>query len=173
MNPIDKFAQPREIWRDQAYKIGLKLKVEYTDMGKLSREFTAVLVELNTKHPVPKEVKWTVLKTLKQELEEILRNDDQYQTKGTLERFLYLSKGLVVQWERLLFSISNCQELYFLEDTATPILQTDASDYGIGGYVFMVTNGRVRVVRFFSKAFVGEKRGTRKQGESRQGTSLS
>ena len=30
-------------------------------------------------------------------------------------------------------AISNCQELYFLEDTATPILQTDASDYGIGG----------------------------------------
>ena len=28
-------------------------------------------------------------------------------------------------------AISNCQELYFLEDTATPILQTDASDYGI------------------------------------------
>jgi len=33
-------------------------------------------------------------------------------------------------------AISNCQELYFLEDTATPILQTDASDYSIGGYIF-------------------------------------
>ena len=52
-------------------------------------------------------------------------------------------------------AISNCQELYFLEDTATPILQTDASDYGIGGYLYMVTNGRVRVIRFFSKALVG------------------
>jgi hypothetical protein len=52
-------------------------------------------------------------------------------------------------------AISNCQELYFLDDTATPILQTDASDYGIDGYVFMVTNGKVRVVRFFSKALVG------------------
>ena len=28
-------------------------------------------------------------------------------------------------------AVSNCQELYFLEDTVTPILQTDASDYGI------------------------------------------
>ena len=28
VNPIDKFAQPRDIWRDQAYKIGLKLKVQ-------------------------------------------------------------------------------------------------------------------------------------------------
>ena len=31
-------------------------------------------------------------------------------------------------------AISNCQELYFLEDNATPILQNDAFDYGIGGY---------------------------------------
>ena len=52
-------------------------------------------------------------------------------------------------------AVSNCQELYFLEDTATPILQTDASDYGIGGYMYMATNGQVRVVRFFSKSLVG------------------
>ena len=89
-------------------------------MGKLSREFTAVLVELNTKHPIPEEVEWSVLKTLKHafttttneykrnvtnikfeaELEE---NHDQYQTKGTLERFLYLYEGLIIQWERLHF----------------------------------------------------------------------
>ena len=52
-------------------------------------------------------------------------------------------------------AVSNCQELFFLEDTATPILQTDASHYGIGGYMYMVTNGQVRVIRFFSKALVG------------------
>ena len=52
-------------------------------------------------------------------------------------------------------AVSNCQELYFLEDTATPIPQTDASDYGIGGYIYMVTNGQVRIIRFFSKALVG------------------
>ena len=49
-------------------------------------------------------------------------------------------------------AVPNCQELYFLEDTATPILQTDASDYGIRGYMYMVTNGQVRLIRFFSKA---------------------
>ena len=32
----------------------------------------------------------------------------------------------------------------------TPIVQTDASDYDIGGYVF--TNVKVRVIRYFSKA---------------------
>ena len=41
-------------------------------------------------------------------------------------------------------AVSNCQEVYFLEDTATPILQTDASDYG-----------QVRVIRFFSKSLTG------------------
>ena len=49
-------------------------------------------------------------------------------------------------------AVSNCQKLYFLEDTVTPILQTDASDYGVGSYLYSVTNGKVRVVRFFSKA---------------------
>ena len=33
-------------------------------------------------------------------------------------------------------AISNCQELYFLEDTAKPMLQTD-TDYGIGGYLYL------------------------------------
>ncbi len=37
----------------------------------------------------------------------------------------------------------------------TSILQTDASDYGIGGYHFSVTNGKVRMNRFFSKALIG------------------
>ena len=32
-------------------------------------------------------------------------------------------------------AFSNCHGFYFLEDTATPILQTDASDYSIGGYL--------------------------------------
>ena len=45
-------------------------------------------------------------------------------------------------------AVSNCQKLYFLEDTATLILQTDASDYGIGDH-------QVRVIRFFSKSLVG------------------
>jgi len=45
-------------------------------------------------------------------------------------------------------AVSNCQELYFLEDTATPILQTDASDYGIGGYLYMIVDHQVRVIRF-------------------------
>jgi len=52
-------------------------------------------------------------------------------------------------------ALSNCQELYFLEDTATLILQTDASDYDIGDYLYMTVNREVRIIRFFSKSLVG------------------
>jgi len=49
-----------------------------------------------------------------------------------------------------------CQlAMYFLEDTDIPILQTDASDYGVGGYMFTINQGKVRVIRFYSKALVG------------------
>ena len=51
-------------------------------------------------------------------------------------------------------AVSNYQELYFLEDTVTPILQTDASDYGIGVYLYMIVNHQVRVIRFVSKSLV-------------------
>ncbi len=37
----------------------------------------------------------------------------------------------------------------------TPILQTDASDCGVDGYLYSVINGKVRMIRFFSKALVG------------------
>ena len=40
-------------------------------------------------------------------------------------------------------AVSNCQELYFLGDTVTPILQTDSSDYGIGGYLYMIVNRQI------------------------------
>jgi hypothetical protein len=36
-----------------------------------------------------------------------------------------------------------------------PILQTDASYYGIGGYLYMIVDHQVRVIRFFSKCLVG------------------
>jgi hypothetical protein len=52
-------------------------------------------------------------------------------------------------------ALSNCQELYFLKDTATPVIQTDVSDYGIGGYMHMIVDHQIRFIRFFSKSLVG------------------
>jgi len=47
-----------------------------------------------------------------------------------------LTDDSIAAFEFCWAAISNCQELYF-EDTTTPILQTDASDY-IGGYMVLV-----------------------------------
>ncbi len=43
--------------------------------------------------------------------------------------------------------VSNCQELDFLEDTASTILQADAFDYCIGGYLYMIVVRQVRIIR--------------------------
>ena len=47
--------------------------------------------------------------------------------------------------------VFNCQELYFLEDTSVPIIQTDASDYGIGSYLYMVCQ-RERVLWYILRS---------------------
>ena len=49
-------------------------------------------------------------------------------------------KGAIDAFHLRRVAMSNCQALYFY-DNATPILQTDASDYGIGGYMYMVIEG--------------------------------
>ena len=67
----------------------------------------------------------------------------------------YKSNERIRAFEVCQQAIFNYQELCFLDDTSTPNVQTDASDYGIGGYVFMVTNGKVRMIRYFSKALQG------------------
>ena len=72
-----------------------------------------------------------------------------------------LSKKLIWTEERIAalkecqMSISNCQQLYFFDDTNTPILQTDASDYGVGAYFYEIRDGKMRVIRFLSKSLTG------------------
>jgi hypothetical protein len=72
-----------------------------------------------------------------------------------------LSKKLIWTEERIAafkecqIAVSNCQQLYFLDDTTTPILQTDASDYGLGAYFYEIRDGKVRVIRFLSKSLTG------------------
>jgi transposase InsO family protein len=49
----------------------------------------------------------------------------------------------------------NCPTLYFLDPTAEVVLQTDASDYGIGSYLFQLRDGKELPTRFFSKSLSG------------------
>ena len=48
--------------------------------------------------------------------------------------------------------INDCPTMYFLEDKADIFLNTDASDYGIGGYVYQIIDLKERPVAFMSKS---------------------
>ena len=67
-----------------------------------------------------------------------------------------LSKKLIWAEERIAAS-RNVRWLlsrivYFLDDTTTPILQTDASKYDVGAYFYEIRDGKVRVIRFLRKS---------------------
>ena len=42
--------------------------------------------------------------------------------------------------------------LYFIHDTAPITLMTDASDYGIGGYLYQEVDGKKKLVALVSKS---------------------
>jgi RNase H-like domain found in reverse transcriptase len=48
--------------------------------------------------------------------------------------------------------ISKSPTLYFISDTAPIILMTDASDYGVGGYLYQLIDGTKQLVALVSKA---------------------
>ncbi len=49
--------------------------------------------------------------------------------------------------------IEKCPTLFFVDETAPITLQTDASDYGLGGYLYQTINGQQQPIVFLSKAF--------------------
>jgi transposase InsO family protein len=58
----------------------------------------------------------------------------------------------IAAFEHIKLVISECPTLFFLDSNAPVFLQTDASDYGIGAYLFQLINGVERPVRFLSKS---------------------
>ena len=48
-------------------------------------------------------------------------------------------------------AIDECPALWFINTRSPVYLQTDASDYGIGGFLFQLVDGVVRPVEFLSK----------------------
>jgi len=51
--------------------------------------------------------------------------------------------------------IARCPALFFADEHATIIVMTDASDYGVGSYIFQVIDGKEKPIIFFSKALHG------------------
>ena len=53
--------------------------------------------------------------------------------------------------------IAECQQLFFMDENAPITLQTDACDYGIGGYMYQTVDGKIQVIMCVSKALSGAK----------------
>jgi hypothetical protein len=59
----------------------------------------------------------------------------------------------IAAFETMKEQVSNCQKLYFLDDDDDVWLQTDASDYGIGGYLFKrLHDGKELPIMFISRS---------------------
>ena len=54
-------------------------------------------------------------------------------------------------FERIKTAIGDCPTLYFMDTQSPVFLHTDASDYGIGAYLFQVVDGEERPAAFISK----------------------
>ena len=55
-------------------------------------------------------------------------------------------------FEEVKLQVSKCTTMHFLSDTAPITLHTDASDYGVGGYLFQTVDGIDQPVAFVSKS---------------------
>lgn len=59
----------------------------------------------------------------------------------------------VAAFKEVKYQISQCTTMHFLNDTDPISLHTDASDYGIGGFLFQTVNGKDLPVAFHSRSF--------------------
>ena len=52
-------------------------------------------------------------------------------------------------------TVANCPALYFVDENAPIIVMTDASDYGIGAYIYQLIDNKERPIVFFSCSLHG------------------
>ena len=65
------------------------------------------------------------------------------------------TQELITIYEESRRIIADCQQLFFMVENARITLQTDASDFGIDGYLFQTVDNMVQVIMCISKALVG------------------
>ncbi len=49
-------------------------------------------------------------------------------------------------------AVGNCPKLFYVDPSLPIHVRTDASDYGIGGYIFQLDGTKELLIRFISKA---------------------
>jgi len=71
---------------------------------------------------------------------------------------LIWNSKLISAFERVKKAINDCPKLHFIDDTSPVYLHTDASDYGVGAYLFQVINGIEYPIMFLSQTFKAEQK---------------
>ena len=61
-------------------------------------------------------------------------------------------------WENIKHAVHSCPKLFFLDDVSEIHVFTDASDYGIGGYVMQIVSGKEVPIAFISKTLTESQR---------------
>ena len=61
-------------------------------------------------------------------------------------------------FERVRQAINDCPKLHFMDDKSPIYLHTDASDYGVGAYLFQVVNSVEVPIMFLSQTFKAEQK---------------
>ena len=68
------------------------------------------------------------------------------------------SQELLTVFQKVKDAINACPKLYFLNDISPTYLHTDASDYGVGGFLFQVVDGVDYPTVFLSATFTQEQK---------------
>ena len=84
-------------------------------------------------------------------VEPLQRMIDGYSKKARSQKLDWTPTN-VKAFEDIKNAISNCQKLYYVDPNARLHLHTDASDYGIGAYLFQIVDGVKYPIRFISKS---------------------
>ena len=61
-------------------------------------------------------------------------------------------------FEEVKSAINLCPKLHFVNEQSPIFLHTDASDYGIGAYLFQVVDGVPQPIQFLSQTFKAEQK---------------
>jgi len=60
---------------------------------------------------------------------------------------------LEAQFNLLQEKVATCPKLFFLDETSPVVLQTDASNYGMGAYLYQLVDGVKHPIRFISRGY--------------------
>jgi hypothetical protein len=70
-------------------------------------------------------------------------------------RILKWTEEARVSFHSIKEAINNCPMLYFIDDTSPIFVETDASDYGVGGVCYQMIDGVRKYIAFVSHALSG------------------